>query len=104
MGLALVVLAVLIALILMCRSLILKRCYKPVISVFKVLERKIMLNAVLRALLESYIKLAIHMWLGWKISTLPPTLEARINFLIVLAISAFCLIFPFYQHKFLFER
>ena len=103
-ALALVVLVALILLILLCRSLILNRCCKPMIAFFRMLERKIVLNALLRALLEAYFQLTIYMWLGWQISTIPPTLEARLNYLIVIAITAFCLIFPFVQHKFLFER
>ena len=63
-----------------------------------------MMNAVLRALLESYLQISIQMWIGWQIANLPPTLEARINFLIVIVLTAFCLIFPFGQHRFLFKH
>ena len=53
--LALIALAFMILIILACRSFVLKKCCKPIVSLFRLLERKIMMNAVLRALLESYL-------------------------------------------------
>jgi len=58
-SLAILALGVLIVLLVLCRMLILKKCCRPVVSLFMMLERKLMLNSVLRAMLETYLSLAI---------------------------------------------
>ena len=64
------------------------------------IERKLMFNAILRAVLESYFALSLSMWYAWRNARADP----RAEFLVNLAITAFCFLFPIWQHQFLSEN
>ena len=63
-----------------------------------------MFNAVLRALLESYLLLAIQMWTSWLVIKIDGSFEARLNATSGLALTAFCFVFPFSTYCFIFRR
>ena len=63
---AVVFITVLILLLYLCRMVMLRRCHRKVVNVIHIIEGKLMYNAVLRALLETYLSISIAMWYGWR--------------------------------------
>ena len=93
--------ASLIGLVILCRKVLLNRCCTPVISLLRKLERKLMFNAVIRAILESYLSVCIQMLYGWRNTRIEPGLLPRIDFLLLLALTVHCVVFPIWQLNFL---
>ena len=102
--LAVIFLFALIALVLLCRTVLLRRCNRKVIGIVRAIESKLMFNAVFRSLLESYLQIVIIMWYGWRNRRVNDTLESRIDFLLALLITIYCFAFPVLQHRFLAAR
>ena len=94
----------LIALVILCRMIIVKRCPQSVVRVLISVERKLIFNSVLRAMLESYLQMAILMLYGWRNRRVTPDTQSRIDFLILLALTIYITAFPFLQFRFLNSR
>ena len=97
----LLVASLLIGLLILCKRFLVKRCCNPVANLILSLERKLMFNSILRATLESYFLLAVQMWYAWRGAHVTHSTLSLINFFTVLAMTAYCLIFPFFVHKLL---
>ena len=97
----LVFLAVLIRLVILCRQVMLKRCFKPIVSLVRICEQKLMFNAIIRAVLESYLGVCIQMWYGWRGPQAVTDLLSKINLLLLVAMTIYCLVIPVWQFRFL---
>ena len=53
--LAVSLLLTVLMLVVLCRNLLVTRCFKPVVSLIHTIERKLMYNSFLRAALETYL-------------------------------------------------
>ena len=89
-----------IAILVLLRMCLVKTCRPSVVNAVLFLERKLMFNAVLRAILESYFMISVKMWFAWRSNKA----ESKANFITNLAITAFCFIFPVWQHKHLINN
>lgn len=94
----------LIFLVITCHSIMLRRCHKTVVGLLRSIKNKLMYNAVLRSLLETYLQVAIVMWYGWRYRRVTDELSSKIDFLLQLLLTVFCFAFPILQHRFLAER
>ena len=56
----------LIAIVILLRWLIVNRCCRCLVNIVNLIERKLMFNAVLRAVLESFLLCSINMMYGWR--------------------------------------
>lgn len=54
------------ALLVACRHTIIPKCPKPIYNFVLSIERKLLFNSVIRALLEIYLMLCISMFYGFK--------------------------------------
>ena len=99
-ALVLTALLFVIAIIVLLRMCLVKTCRPSVVNVVLFLERKLMFNAVLRAILESYFMICVKMWFAWRSNKA----ESKADFITNLAITAFCFLFPVWQHKYLIDN
>lgn len=98
--LVLFAISLLICLIVAIRNLIVRRCKPVIVNLVLMIERKLMFNAILRAILESYLALSISMWFSWRnnrVASLP-------DFLTNLVITSYCFLFPFWQYRHLIRN
>ena len=103
-GLAFIVTICLIYLVILCRKVMQTRCCKTFVKVMNSIERKLMFNSLLRAALETYLSLTIQMWYGWRSLRIDAGSDDRIEFLILLAMTIYCIGLPFTQHNFLWRN
>ena len=101
---ALIFIALLIAIVYLIRLYLLKYCCRPGVRIILSFERKLMFNTVLRGLLESYFLLSVQMWYSWRSIHVEHTNQSVMNLITVLLITAYCFVFPFVSHNFLFSR
>lgn len=92
---ALVILMIITALIVVCRLTIVTKFPKPIYNFVLKIERKLLFNSVIRALLEIYLMTCISMFYGFK-SVKTETVEAKVSFIINVTIAIFCFYFPFW--------
>ena len=97
---ALLALFLFTVLIILCKRTIVPRCCKPIQTLFQVIERKLLFNSVLRAILEVYLATCITMFHGFKSARTYTELE-KISYLFGLATAIFCFYFPFWTFNLL---
>ena len=101
---ALLLALILIALVIFCRFFCLHRCWQPIVKFVTMIERKLMFNSVLRAMMVAYLALAIQVFYSWKQLKIEPGLETNTNFLLLLCLTLFAVGFPYWTHRFTFNN
>ena len=94
----LIVLALTIVLVIFCRKYMIKRCPSSVKDLTEKIERKLLFNSVLRAILEVYFSTCVMMAISMRhIDTYD--YEGKINVATILILAGFCLGFPYFVWK-----
>ena len=93
--------AILILLVILCRKLLIK-CPLFIRNIVMRLERKLYLNAILRASLETYLKVSINFFVQANCLR-TYTFEERINLGSLVLTGVFCFAFPYYAWSWLYK-
>ena len=93
--------ALLILLVVLCKKL-LNRCPTFIQNIAMRLERKLYLNAILRACLETYLKISINFFVQANYLRTFTYIE-RINFGSLVLTGAFVIAFPYYAWRWLYR-
>ena len=99
----LIIAGILITLLVLCKKYVLHRCCNCFKALLAIIMGKLMFNAILRTLMQTFLKNSINMWYSL-FTTDVSSLEGILDLVFAVLLLALNIMFPIFCYKFLKKK